>query len=300
MGTVVTLQACGQAEPELDRILARAYRELEAVDEQMSLYRPDSELSQINARPPGVPVPVSGPTFEVLVEAIHIARASKGAFDPTVGPLVRLWGFDRGEPAVPAAAKLAETRKRVGFDFVRLDSSAKTITIAREGIEMDLGAIAKGYAVDRALAVLQAAGVYRAVVDLGESSVCFFDDRDDASMPFLIRSPSPRAITFEIREGCVASSGSDQQGFEVEGRRFSHILDPRTGWPVSDSVAATVVAGIGEAMRADALATAGFVVGPQGALELWQRLGVEGTLHYRAEGTLQSVETPGFPVSISP
>jgi len=296
MGTVASLEACGLPEPELDEVISLAYREIEAVDEIMSLYRTESELSRVNRQPIDTAMPLSRPTFDVLVEALHIAEASEGAFDPTVGPLVELWGFDRGEPAVPSPLELAETRARVGFQFVRLDQRATTISLARRGVEIDLGAIAKGYAVDRALALLKAAGVTRAVVDLGESSVCFFDD-GDASIPFLIRNPSPRSITFEIREGCVSTSGGGQQGFEVEGQWFSHILDPRTGWPVRDSVSATVVGRMGQAMRADALATAGFVAGPEGALDLWQRFDVEGAFYFRAEGTIQSVQTPGFPVS---
>ncbi len=296
MGTVATLEACGLGEPELDKVISLAYREIETVDELMSLYRTESELSRVNRKPIDTATPLSRPTFDVLVEALHIAEASRGAFDPTVGPLVRLWGFDRGEPAVPSPLELAETRERVGFQYVRLDRRATTISLAHRGVEIDLGAIAKGYAVDRALSLLKAAGVTKAVVDLGESSVCFFGD-GDSSIAFLIRNPSPRSITFEIHEGCVASSGSDEQGFEVEGQWFSHILDPRTGWPVRDSISATVVGKIGQAMRADALVTAGFVAGPEGALDLWQRFGVEGTFYFRAEGTIQSVQTPGFPVS---
>jgi len=296
MGTVLTLEACGLGEPELDEVIGQAYREIETVDELMSVYRADSEISRVNRRPIGTAVPLSQPTFDVLVEAVHIAEASQGAFDPTIGSLVKLWGFDRREPALPRPEALARSKAEVGFQYIRLDRRATTIRLTRPGVEMDLGAIAKGYAVDRALSVLKAAGVTRAVVDLGESSVCLFDEAD-ASIPFRIRNPSPRSITFEIHEGCVATSGSDQQGFELDGRWLSHILDPRSGWPVRDSISSTVVARIGQGMRADALATAGFVAGPEGALDLWQRLGVEGILLYRAAGTIQSVRTPGFPVS---
>ena len=296
MGTVVTLEACGLGERELDEVIGQAYREIETVDELMSVYRADSEVSRANRHPIDTPIPLSQPTFDVLVEAVHIAEASQGAFDPTVGPLVKLWGFDRGEPAPPSPGALARTRAKVGFQYIQLDRRATTIELTRPGVEIDLGAIAKGYAVDRALSVLKAAGVTRAVVDLGESSVCFFDE-GDASIPFLIRNPSPRSITFEIHEGCVATSGNDQQGFELDEQWYSHILDPRTGWPARGSISSTVVAGIGQGMRADALATAGFVAGPEAALDLWQRLDVEGILLYRAEGTIQSVRTPGFPVS---
>ena len=298
MGTVVTLEACGLAESELDRVIGRAYREIEIVDELMSVYRADSEVSRANRQPVDTAMPVSSTTFDVLMEAVRIADASHGAFDPTVGPLVKLWGFDRGEPALPRDRALAQARSRVGYQYIRFDRHATTIRFTRPGVEMDLGAIAKGYAVDRALAVLKEAGATRAVVDLGESSVCFFDD-SDASIPFLIRNPSPRAITFEIHEGCVAASGLDQPGFEIDGEPFSHILDPRTGWPVRESISSTVVAELGQGMRADALATAGFVAGPEGALDLWQRMGVEGTLFYRAGGTIQSVQTPGFPHATS-
>jgi thiamine biosynthesis lipoprotein len=295
MGTVVTLEACGLPEPELDVVIGQAYHEIETVDELMSVYREDSEISRVNRQPIDTAMPLSEPTFDVLVEAVHIAEASKGAFDPTIGSLVKLWGFDRGEPALPDSETLAQAMAQIGFQFIRLDRQTATIQHTRPGVELDLGAIAKGYAVDRALAVLKVAGVTRAVVDLGESSVCVFDEGD--SIPFIIRNTSPRSITFEIQDGCVATSGNDQQGFERDGQWFSHILDPRTGWPVRDTMSSTVVARIGQGMRADALATAGFVAGAEGALDLWQRFGVEGMLLYRAEGTIQSVRTPGFPVS---
>ncbi|MGH9463752.1 MAG: FAD:protein FMN transferase, partial [Vicinamibacteria bacterium] len=107
MGTVVTLEACGLGEPELDVVIGRAYHEIETVDELMSVYRTESELSRVNRQPAGAAVPLSRPTFDVLVEALHIAEASEGAFDPTVGSLVKLWGFDRGEPALPSSEALA-------------------------------------------------------------------------------------------------------------------------------------------------------------------------------------------------
>ena len=105
-----------------------------------------------------------------------------------------------------------------------------------------------------------------------------------------------RPATFEIHQGCVSTSGGDQQGFQVEGEWLWQIIDPSTGWPVRDSVSATVVGNVGEGMRVDALSTAGLVAGSQGAIDLWSRFGVEGILYYRVKGAIESVSTPGFPL----
>ena len=295
MGMVTTLEACGLEERELDKAISQAYQEIEGVDLLMSLYREDSELSRINRQPVAFPLVVSESTFQVLAESMRIAEASRGAFDPTVGPLVRLWGFHRGDPAVPGPGELAIARAKVGFRHLRLDPRASTLWLGQNGVEIDLGGIAKGYAVDRALSTLEAAGAIWAVVDLGESSVCLFNKEDSRTTAFTIRN-AVRPATFEIHQGCVSTSGSDQQGFQVEGEWLSQIIDPSTGWPVRDSVSATVVGNVGEGMRVDALSTAGLVAGSQGAIDLWSRFGVEGILYYRVKSAIESVSTPGFPL----
>jgi thiamine biosynthesis lipoprotein len=294
MGTVARIEACGLTEPVLDEAIARAYRELESVDRLMSLYREDSELCRLNRQPPNTPIRLSDSTYEVLGEAIRVANGSGGSFDPTIGPVVRLWGFYRGEGSVPAPTKLANARAKLGFRKIRLDSTIPSVELAADGVEIDLGGLAKGYAVDKALARLKAAGASEAIVDLGESSLALFGYSSKNTIFSIRTNPS---VAFELEEGCVSTSAADEQGFEEDGVWLSHIIDPRTGWPVKDSVSATVVGKDGQAMLVDALSTAGFVAGPDGALDLWKRFGVEGILFYRRNGRIEFVHTPGFPLT---
>ena len=294
MGTVARIEACGLEEAVLDEAIARAYRELESVDRLMSLYREDSELCRLNRQPPNTPLRISDSTYDVLGEAIRFANRSSGAFDPTIGPVVRLWGFSRGEGSVPAPTELANARARVGVRQIRLDSTLPSAELTTDGVEIDLGGLAKGYAVDKALASLKAAGVSKAIVDLGESSVALFG-YPLRSAVFSIRTTP--GVELALEEGCVSTSAADQQGFEEDGIWLSHIIDPRTGWPVKDSVSATVVGKDGQAMMVDALSTAGFVAGPDRALDLWRGFGVEGILFYRRNGKIKFVHTVGFPLT---
>ena len=160
---------------------------------------------------------------------------------------------------------------------------------------MDLGGIAKGYAVDRAIARLRGAGAQSGYVDLGESSIGLFGRRQT----FAIRhpwEPDAAAATFTLECGSISTSAGYERGFERNGKWYSHIIDPRNGLPVTRSLSATVIGKEGEAMKVDALSTAGFVVGPQRAIELWRRFGVEGILVFVGErGGLELVATPGFP-----
>lgn len=241
--------------------LAAAHDEVTAVDRMMSLYRADSELVALNAKAGGGPVAVSAPLFEVLLAAEHYARLSSGAFDVTVQPLVELWGFYRVErAAIPPPARILKAKEQVGFARVALDTKARTATLAA-GTRIDLGAIAKGYAVDAALDALRARGVRAALVNLG-GNIGVLGRRPDGK-PWAVGIQHPRANRLIGRllfwDGAVATSGDYDRYFEAAGKRYSHVLDPRSGWPADGVYSLTVAAP--NATAADALSTAGFVLG---------------------------------------
>ncbi len=303
MGTLARIEACG-AESMLGDAIERAYGELETVDRLMSLYRGDSELSILNSlnrlngpervQADADPTVVSPSTFRVIAAAVRLAEDSEGAFDPTVGPLVRLWGFYRGDGSVPTPEEVVNTRARVGFRHIRLDASRRAVRFEQADLELDLGGLAKGYAVDRAMTRLREAGATAGLVDLGESSVGLYG----RAQSFAIRNPlqpDETVGTFKLERGCVSTSAGYQQGFEHEGEWYAHIIDPRDGWPVRNSLSATVLGPEGDAMKVDALSTAGFVAGPDEALRLWERLGVEGVLYFRKGAEVDFVLTSGFP-----
>jgi len=290
MGTLLELEAVGP-EAALDEAIDAAYREVERVDAAMSLYRPESELSRLNRLGPESPHGLSRDTFAVLEAALGMASASGGAFDPTVGPLVKLWSAGH----VPALRDLRAALDKVGYRRVVLDRTERTVSFGAAGVLVDLNGIAKGYAVDRALAALRLAGVREAWVSLGESSLGSYGAPRQVALRDLLR-PDRIAASFQLTAGTVSTSGGYEKGFQQQGRWYSHLIDPRTGWPLQRSVSATVVAGEGQAMLADALSTAGIVLGPQEALRLWERLGVEGIFFYQSGDRLDSRRTSGFPL----
>jgi thiamine biosynthesis lipoprotein ApbE len=256
--------------------LAAAYAEVAAVDRRMSLYKAESELNRLNARAGAGLFPVSRPLAEVLSAARHYADLTGGAFDASIQPLVDLWGFYRVERArVPPPERIDAARRRVGPTQLWIDAQARAAMLKPE-TRIDLGGIAKGYAVDLALAALRKRGVPAALVNLG-GNIGVLGARPDGK-PWSIGLQHPRDSrligTVELRRGAIATSGDYDRFFEADGKRYSHIIDPRTGRPVEGIAAFTVIAP--NATAADALSTAAFVLGAEQGLDLLN--GCAGTL----------------------
>ena len=229
------------------------------LDSLLSDYRADSELSRVNAAAGGPPVVASEPLLAVLTVAIDVARASDGAFDPTVGPLTRVWRAARRAGSSPDPAVLREAAGLVRWTDVRIDRQAGTVQLARPGMALDLGGIAKGRAVDEALAVLLAHGVRRALVQMGGDLGVTGPPPDETGWRILLATP---ADTLRLAHGALAISGPTEQFIEVDGTRYSHVLDPRTGTGLTTRDVAIVLAPT--AMLADALATAAGVLSAEG------------------------------------
>jgi len=230
----------------------------------------------------------------VLEVALDVARASDGAFDPTIRPLTALWGFE-GEPRVPPADSLAAARARVGHGRVRVEGGR--VVAEDPGLLLDLGGVAKGYAVDRAVETLRAApGVRGALVAAGGDIRAFGRGPRRGAWTIGLahpRAPDLVAARFPLADGAVSTSGDDQRAFERDGVRYHHILDPKTGMPSRASVSATVFAPTGT--EADALATAAFVLGPEAGKRLLAgRPGREAIWIVEREGGLAVEMTPGL------
>ncbi len=254
-----------------------AYAEVVEIDRLMSLYRSDSELVALNTRSGEGLLAVSPRVLEVLRAADHYARLSQGAFDVTVQPLVGLWGFYHVERAsVPQQSEIDAVLRRVGHERMSLDVRNGAVEL-KAGVGLDLGGIAKGYAVDRALEVLRARGVTAALVNLGGNIGVLGHAPGGRPWVVGIQHPRENRLIGQIRfwRGAVATSGDYDRYFEVDDKRYSHILDPRTGKPVEGIYALTVIAP--NATAADALSTAAFVLGPVNGMELLQSCeGVDG------------------------
>ena len=255
-----------------------ALQEVERLDALLSLYRPESEISAVNRRAAEEAVRVSPTVFDLLQHARRLHEETEGAFDITIAPLVECWGFRSGSGAVPAAAALSEARSRVGFHLVHLDAAASSVRFARGGVRLDLGAIGKGFAVERAAAILREAGVTSAFLHGGTSTIYSLGHPPDADawrvgihsdptrtgkLDLLKLNPAATSgMVVPLKDEALSVSAVWGKSFASGGRRLGHVLDPRTGQPVQGAVLAAVVHP--SATETDALSTA-LLVGGAGA-----------------------------------
>lgn len=262
MGSAYSIIAHGEA-ALLPRTLEAAFDEVDRIDRLLSHYKPESPLSRLNREAATGPVRVEPELFDFLAEALRYGRDSGGAFDITVGPLMKAWGFFRGGGRMPSEPELATARAGVGYGHVTLNPRDRTVAFDRPGVELDLGGIAKGYAVDRVVALLRRAGVEAALVSAGGSTVYALGAPPGESGWFVeIADPmDPGTVAFRtrLRNRALSVSGSAEKSFQRDGITYSHIMDPRTGRPVQGMLGVAVLADTGTA--GDALDNAFFVLG---------------------------------------
>jgi thiamine biosynthesis lipoprotein len=243
-----------------------ALKEVERLEAQLSLYRPTSEIARVNASAAREEVRVSPSVFALLQHARQLHTESGGAFDITIAPLVRCWGFMHGTGRLPSAAEIEEVRARSGMAHVLLDEKNYSVRFDKEGVMIDLGAIGKGYAVDCAAEFLRETGVTCALLHGGTSTVYGLGAPPDAEgWNIALASAPDRATgttTVMLRDQALSVSAVWGKSFEADGKTFGHVLDPRTGWPVNHAVQAAVA--LPSATETDALSTALLVVGLAG------------------------------------
>ncbi len=262
--TLVTADSAAVADIALDALL-----EFHRVDSLMTNWTDISEVARLNREGTGGPIPVEPEVGRVLWTAARIGRESQGAFDISIEPLVRLWGFLGGTPQVPASKDIDALKKQVGWNHVMLDSVAGTLALSGKGVKIDLGGIAKGHGVDMVADNLRAAGVTDALIDLTGNMVALGAPPGKDGWSIGIRDPQDKHAhlgTLKLSGAAIATSGNYEQFITQDGRRYGHILDPRTGWPAEGLAAVTVVAE--RAIDVDAWATALFVMGPETAREV--------------------------------
>ena len=247
-----------------------ALRVVEQLEAQLSLFRASSEIAHLNARAAREPVRVTPGLFALLQQAQKLHEESSGAFDITIAPLVRCWGFMGGDGRVPRPEEMAEARAKVGMPLVQLNPGDFTLRFAREGVMLDLGAIGKGYAVERAAEVLREAGVTSALLHGGTSTVqAIGQPPGEEFWKVAIETPSPLPdapptllATVPLKDEAMSVSGVWGHSFQEGGRTFGHIIDPRTGEPALGTVLAAVV--LPSATETDALSTALLTLGSAG------------------------------------
>lgn len=241
---------------------------IHALEAQMTVYRRQSELSQVNRQAAVEAVRVETGLFQLLLSARQISRETAGAFDPTSGRLIALWRTCRSEGRIPTGDEIAGALAVTGMSHVHFDEVEQTIRFDRAGVELNLGAIGKGHAVDRAAAFLVQEGLEEWLFHGGYSSVLVRGDHCGyGGWPVGIRNPllpHERLATILLKDQSLSTSGSNVQYFRHAGMRYGHIVDPRTGWPAEELLSVTVLAPT--AAAADALSTAFFVGGVENSL----------------------------------
>jgi FAD:protein FMN transferase len=263
MGCVYTIAAYGADLARLREAAAAALDEVDRIDRLMSNYKSDSELSRVNRESAKAPVKVDPELFDFIAECLRYSRESEGAFDITVGPLMKAWGFFRGEGRMPGEAELARARNSVGYQHVILDRKDGSIFFDKAGVEIDLGGIAKGYAVDRAVAILKQRGVASALISAGGSTIYALGaPPGNPAWEIEVQNPVERdkiAAKVQLKDQALSVSGSYEKFFELNGKRYSHIMDPRTGWPVQGVLSVAVITSDG--LSGDALDNVFYVLG---------------------------------------
>jgi FAD:protein FMN transferase len=243
---------------------------VDRLEDQLSIYRETSEVSRLNRQAAQQPIAVEPRLFALLQTGVAIHAQTHGAYDITAGPLSSAWGFTRRAGSIPAAAAIAAARDCVGSRYLELDPATHGVRFLKSGLGINLGSIGKGYALDRCAELLLAAGIHDFLLHGGNSSVLARGAHGalalDQGWSVGVRNPlrpDRRLGQLRLKDRALATSGSGTQFFVHEGRRFGHILDPRSGWPAEDVLSVSVLAPT--AAEADALSTAFYVLGPEGA-----------------------------------
>lgn len=282
MGTrvAINVHVGDRAPAEAGAAIEAAFAEIERIEQIMSEWRPSSELSQLNEGAGGAMRPLSPELFAVLQRSKEIAEETGGAFDPTFYAVGQLWRYDPGSRP-PTREAVAEKLSLVDWRSIELDPATRSGRLARPGMKVGLGAIAKGYAVDRASAVLRERGFHDHIVEGGGDTYVAGTKGGKTWMVGIQRPDGPGSLAaIPARDRAVVTSGDYQRFLEFEGVRYSHILDPRTGFPISaDRSMQSVTILAPNATDGDAYATAVAVLGADAGLEFIQsRPGLDAAL----------------------
>src|SRR5690625_1121144 len=298
MGTLMEIILYAENEEEAEEAAGAGFKRIAELNSILSDYDRESELMRLLRKPVGNPVKVSDDLFAVFEYAESISRRTGGAFDVTVGPLSHLWREARREKKLPDQEDIAEMRERVGFALVQLDRDARTVALLRANMQIDFGGIAKGFAADEALRVLRERGFSRAMVAaagdiaLGESPPG--EDGWKIGVDSINRSRSQISQIVSLRNCAISTSGDTEQFIEIGGKRYSHILDPRTGVGLEERISVTVIGPRG--ILTDSLATAVSVLGVEKGITLIDSISdVEVRIVAIRDGRIRTFRSENFP-----
>jgi thiamine biosynthesis lipoprotein len=288
MGTVVEIMAEGPDSRQLETAVEEAFAEMERLDKLLSRYNETSEVTRLSQSINGGEVAVE--TAEVIKLGLKVALLSDGAFDMTLGRLKSLWALDLESPTVPESTAISKALSGIGPTSIKLQG--RKVSKETPQLQLDLGGIAKGYAVDRAVAILQQHGVTSAAVNAG-GDMYLLGQRKERAWRIGIQHPRQEGDVLEtvkVRDRAVITSGDYERFFEEGGVRYHHIFDPKTGMPATACQSVTIIAE--SVALGDALATAVFVLGPQAGLKLLEQFSKNEVLIIAADGSRHA--SPGW------
>jgi len=246
MGSTFTVVAYGEDRDQLQSAVQSALEEARRLDQLLSNYRPESEWSQVNREAADHPVHVSPELFNLLAACVEYSRQSEGTFDITVGPLMKIWGFYKGSGHLPHRAEVRGALDNVGYQGIILDAKNQTVKFARKGLEMDPGGIGKGYAVDKLADVLKENGIRSALISGGGSSIYAIGNPPTDPQGWKVNIKDPRntsksVASVYLKDNSMSTSGSYEKFFYAEGKLWSHIMDPRSGYPSMGMLSVSIV-----------------------------------------------------------
>ena len=247
MGSTYSLAIYGTDRVQMEASAEAAFDEVRRLDEMLSNYKASSEWSRVNREAADRPVVVSPELLDLLAACLNYSRRSEGAFDITVGPLMKVWGFYKGTGRLPHRAEVQAAMQKVGYRHVTLDPARRTVRFDRSGVELDPGGIGKGYAVDRMIQILRNKGIKICLVSGSYSSIYGMGSPpgEPRGWEIKIRDPKDARKTVEtlyLKDMSLSTSGSYEKFFRAEGRIYSHIMDPRTGYPAPGMLSVSVLA----------------------------------------------------------
>jgi thiamine biosynthesis lipoprotein len=297
MGVPVRILVYAREKEAANTAVHAAFDRIRQLNLIFSDYDEDSEISRLVRSAPGQPVQVSSDLASVLAESLDLSRRCEGAFDVTVGPLVALWRSSRRTKRLPTAAAIAAAKERVGYQFVHLNLKQRTVTLDKPGMRLDFGGIVKGYAADEARTVLRQRGFPQALVALsGDISA---GDAPPGEPGWKIGVAGLEASAAEptdsvwLKNKAVSTAGDAFQFVEIGGKRYSHLLDPKTGLGITRSVSVTVIAPTG--LASDGLDSAVAILGPEKGMKLIAAVpGANGLFIERTPTGPKTFETAGF------
>lgn len=288
MGTVVQMRVYGSNAQE---VIDNSFTRLREIENEMSTTIVSSEISRINTHP-GEDIKVNADTYRVLKKAVEYANLTNGKFNPAIGPLVKLWSIGTENARVPAEDEIKEALKLVNYQWIDLDDEQMTVMLEKQGMSLDLGAIAKGYAADEVRRIVKNSRVESAYVNLG-GNVLVIGEKPDGT-PWKVGIQDPRhnrgnvMASIDVRDKTLVTSGNYERYFEKDGVIYHHILDPDTGYPADSGLLSCTIITT-DSFDADALSTSIFILGPAKGLELLEEIdGVEAMLITKDLGIILS------------